>query len=175
MKKIDLKKIGLSAMFIAIGIILPFFTGQIPKFGNMLLPMHIPVFICAFICGWKSGAIVGLLLPVLRSFIFGMPVLYPVAIAMSVELMTYGLVTGLIYGILKKKNVVSIYISMIVAMVAGRVLWGIAEVILLGMAGNTFTFQMFIAGAFLNAIPGIILQLILVPVVVARIKPVANV
>lgn len=171
----NIKKLGLSAMFIAIGLILPFFTGQIPKFGNMLLPMHIPVFICAFICDWRYGMAVGLILPQMRSVIFGMPVFYPTAIAMSAELATYGLVTGLIYGKSGQKGISNIYISMVVAMIAGRALWGISEVILLGITGNAFTFQMFIAGAFLNAVPGIILQLVLVPAVVIRIKPAVGV
>lgn len=175
MKNIHLRKLGLSAMFISIGIILPFFTGQIREIGNMLLPMHIPVFICAFVCDWKYGAAVGMLLPILRSFMFGMPVLYPVAVAMSVELATYGLVCGLVYCILKRQNIKAIYVSMIIAMICGRIMWGIAEVILLGMSDSTFTFQMFIAGAFLNAIPGIILQLILVPIAVIRIKPLMQV
>ena len=166
----DIKKLGVSALFIAIGIILPFFTGQIPKVGNMMLPMHMPVFICGFLCGWRYGDIVGLILPLLRSVIFGIPVLYPVAIAMSMELATYGLICGLIYILLRKKSIVSIYLSMIVAMILGRVIWGVAEVILLGMQGNTFAWQMFVAGAVLKAIPGIILQLILIPMVVMKLQ-----
>ena len=66
MKK-SIKNMTLSAMFMAIGIVLPFFTGQIPRIGNMLLPMHIPVFLCGLICGWQYGAVVGFLLPLLRS------------------------------------------------------------------------------------------------------------
>jgi len=169
MKKNYVKNSVLAAMFIAIGIVLPFFTGQVPRLGNMLLPMHLPVFICSFICGWKYSLFVGGLLPLLRSFIFGMPMLYPTAIAMSVELAVYGLVTGLVYG-LTKKNTVALYISMLTAMISGRVAWGIAQVILLGLTDGAFTWQMFIAGAFLNAIPGIILQLIIVPVIVTRLK-----
>ena len=80
------KKLTWSAMFIALGLVLPFLTGQIPQFGNMLLPMHIPVILCGLICGWRYGAIVGFVLPLLRYALFGMPVLFPTGIAMSFEL-----------------------------------------------------------------------------------------
>ncbi|MBP3338044.1 MAG: ECF transporter S component [Lachnospiraceae bacterium] len=166
----SIKNIGLSAMFIAIGLILPFFTGQIQKIGNMLLPMHIPVFLCGLICGWKFGAVVGFVVPLMRSVIFGMPILMPNALAMAFELMTYGLVIGLIYGRFKKKNIFKTYIALVISMFAGRVVWAVAELVLLGIIGNRFTAQMFIAGAFLNAIPGIILQLILIPMIMHRIN-----
>ena len=105
MKKINVNKLGLSAMFMALGLVLPFFTGQIQNIGNMLLPMHIPVFLCGLICGWKYGAVVGFILPLMRSVLFGMPVMFPNAVAMAFELMTYGLVVGLIYVGFKKKNI----------------------------------------------------------------------
>ncbi|MGN0160603.1 MAG: ECF transporter S component [Lachnospiraceae bacterium] len=158
-------KITLSAMFIAIGMVLPFFTGQIQQVGSMLLPMHLPVFLCGLICGWECGAVVGFLLPLLRSVLFGMPVLYPSAVAMAFELATYGLVAGLLYGRSPWKCVKALYRSMIVAMIAGRVVWGVVEVVLLGMGGNVFTWQMFLSGALLNAIPGIVIQLTLIPAV----------
>lgn len=170
MKKNDMKKMGQAAMFIAIGLVLPFFTGQVPRIGNMLLPMHLPVFICGLLCGWKYGLGVGFVLPLLRSAVFGMPPLYPIAIAMSFELATYGLVAGLIYGLSQKKDIKKLYMALIAAMLAGRIVWGVAEVILLRAAGNSFTWQMFMAGAFLNAIPGMILQLTLIPVIVTRIQ-----
>ena len=71
------KKLTLSAMFLAIGIILPFFTGQVPQIGNMLLPMHFPVFLCGMICGAPYGLAIGFILPIFRSFLFGMPMMYP--------------------------------------------------------------------------------------------------
>ncbi len=170
MRENHIKNIGQAAMFIAIGLVLPFFTGQVPRIGNMLLPMHLPVFICGLLCGWKYGLGVGFVLPLLRSAVFGMPLLYPNAIAMSVELGVYGLIAGLIYGLSQKKDIKKLYLAMAAAMITGRVAWGITEVLLLDLAGNVFTWQMFIAGAFLNAVPGIVLQLILVPVIVTRIQ-----
>ena len=90
------KNLTLSAMFLAIGMVLPFLTGQIPEVGNMMLPMHIPVLLCGLICGWQYGAVLGFVLPLIRYFVFGMPVLFPTGTAMAFELMTYGLVIGLV-------------------------------------------------------------------------------
>ncbi len=163
--KTTTQKITLSAMFMALGMVLPFFTGQIQQIGNMLLPMHLPVFLCGLICGWEYGVTVGFLLPLLRSVVFGMPVIYPNAVAMAFELATYGLIVGLLYGRSSEKNIRVLYRAMIAAMIAGRVVWGIVEVILLGISGSVFTWQMFISGALLNAIPGIVIQLTLVPAI----------
>lgn len=159
----NMKNMTLAAMFLAIGMVLPFFTGQIPQIGNMLLPMHIPVFLCGMICGWQYGAAVGFILPLLRSAIFGMPVLFPGATSMAFELMTYGLVAGLLYGYSRWKCVISLYRSMLIAMIAGRVVWGAVQMLQLGLAGGRFTLQIFMTGAVLNAIPGILVQLILIP------------
>ncbi len=150
-------------MFLAMGLFLPFLTGQIPQIGSMLLPMHIPVFLCGLICGWQYGLLIGAIVPIMRSLIFGMPPLYPTATAMCFELATYGFVAGFLFSRFKKQGIVTLYASMLLSMIAGRIVWGLAEVILLGFAGNTFTWQAFFAGAFLNAFPGIILQLVLIP------------
>lgn len=164
------KNMTLAAMFLAIGLLLPLLTGQIPQIGNMLLPMHIPVFLCGLICGWQYGAVVGLILPLVRYVIFGMPALFPTGIAMSFELMTYGLVAGLLYGLSRWQCVFSLYRSLLAAMVAGRIVWGIVQMILLGVSNSGFTWQMFMAGAFLNAIPGIIVQLILIPMIMVALN-----
>lgn len=164
-----LRKLVLSAMFIAIGLILPFFTGQIQQIGNMLLPMHIPVFLCGLVCGWQYGSAVGFLLPLMRSLMFGMPPLYPTAAAMAVELCVYGFSVGLLYTLFKKQNVLTVYLSMIPAMLLGRGAWALAQSILLGMEGKTLTWQVFFTAGFLNAVPGIILQLILIPAVMSTL------
>ena len=165
-----LKKITISAAFLALGLVLPFLTGQIPQIGNMLLPMHIPVFLCGLICGWQYGGIIGFIMPLLRYALFGMPVLFPSGISMAFEMMTYGLLSGLLYGISKWQCVISLYRSIIAAMLAGRAVWGVAQIILLGLSGSAFTWQAFMAGAFLNAVPGIILQLILIPAVMVALN-----
>lgn len=159
----EIKNIALSGMFLALGFVLPFLTGQIPRIGNMLLPMHIPVILCGLICGWQYGGILGFILPILRSLIFGSPILFPTASAMAFELMTYGIVVGLIYNSSKWQCIRSLYRSLLIAMISGRIVWGLIQSIQLGISGSGFTAQMFIAGALLNAIPGIVLQLILIP------------
>ena len=169
MKK-SVKNLTLSAVFLAIGIVLPFFTGQIPAIGGMLLPMHIPVFLCGLICGWQYGAAVGFILPLFRSFLFSAPPIFPQACSMALELMTYGLIAGLIYNRSKWQCVLSLYRAMLIAMVCGRVVWGAAQIVFLGLGGNAFTFRMFLAGAFINAIPGIVLQLVFVPAVMIALN-----
>ena len=170
MKNKNVKKLVLASMFLAIGYVLPFFTGQIPEIGNMLLPMHIPVLLCGIICGWQWGLAVGFVLPLTRSLIFGMPPIYPKGIGMAFELATYGLVIALCYCLFRKKGIVATYVSLIVAMLAGRAVWGVAQIVLLGLGGKSFTFAAFMAGAFLNAIPGIIIQLVLIPALALILK-----
>ncbi len=165
-----IRNLTLSAMFMALGLVLPLLTGQIKQIGSMLLPMHIPVLLCGLICGWPYGLVVGFITPLLRGFIFGMPVFYPSGIAMAFELATYGAVIGFLYSHSRWQCIIALYRCMIIAMLAGRAVWGVAEVILLGIKQNTFTFQAFIAGAFLNAIPGIILQLVLIPTVMVALN-----
>ena len=167
--KNKLKNLVLSAMFIAFGLVLPFLTGQIPEIGNMMLPMHIPVMLSGLVCGWQYGAAVGFITPLLRSFIFGKPILFPSAVAMAFELATYGLVIGLVFLLLKKKGIAALYISLITSMIAGRAVWGAAMWLIL-ISGKGFTLAAFISGAFTTAIPGIILQLILIPAVMIVLK-----
>lgn len=168
--KHNLKNMVLAAMFLAIGLVLPMFTGQIPQIGNMLLPMHIPVFLCGLICGWQYGGVIGLILPLLRSAIFGMPPFFPTGTAMAFELMTYGLVAGLLYSRSKWQCIRALYRCMITAMLAGRAVWGIVQAIQLGLTGSALTWQIFLAEAFLNAIPGILVQLILIPTVMVALN-----
>lgn len=168
-KNSNVNRLVASAMFLALGMVLPFATMQIPRFGNMLLPMHIPVILCGFICGAPYGFLVGLIVPLLRSVIIGAPMLMPIAIAMAFELAAYGLVSGWLYRKLYQKKF-GIYISLVTAMIAGRIIWGIAMLILFQMLGNPFTWKLFFAQAVINAIPGIVIQLILIPALVYRLK-----
>ena len=164
MKNQNTKRLAYAALFLALCLVLPMLTGQIPQIGSMLLPMHIPVLLCGLVCGWQYGA------AVLRSVLFGMPPMYPVAIAMAFELLTYGLVIGLVYRRMAQKGLAGVYAALVTAMVAGRLVWGVAEVVLLGLGGKAFTAQAFLAGALLNAVPGIIVQLVLIPAVMAALQ-----
>lgn len=167
--KTNTKKMVLSALLLALGIILPFVTMQVPEIGNMLLPMHIPVLLCGIICGAQYGAIIGFILPLMRSILFGAPVMMPIAIAMAIELMFYGLISGLLYSKLKSMKL-GIYLTLITAILLGRIAWGIASFVLFKALGNPFTWLIFMTQAFLNAIPGIVIQLVLIPIIIANLK-----
>ena len=169
MKNNAIKKLVLSGLFLALAYVLPFLTGQIPTIGNMLCPMHIPVLLCGFICGWQYGGTVGLVAPLLRSFTLGMPVFFPKALCMSIELCAYGLIVGIMFAVLPKK-IPYIYVSLITAMLTGRIIWGGAMLVCLTASGSGFGFSMFISEAFTNAIPAIILQLTLIPTVMIILK-----
>lgn len=169
----SLLKLILSALFLALAFVMPFLTGQIPEIGSMLCPMHIPVLLCGFVCGWPWGFAIGLIAPLLRSFTLGMPPLFPTAVCMAAELAAYGLVSGLMYKFMPK-NKIRIYCSLLTAMLAGRIVWGTAMYICMGINGGSFTFAAFAAGAFTNAIPGIIIQIILIPLLVRAISQVSK-
>lgn len=158
-----------SALFLALAYVMPFLTGQIPEVGAKLCPLHIPVLLCGFICGWPWGMAVGFVSPLLRSFALGMPPLFPTATAMAFELAAYGFCVGFMHRILPKKKGY-IYCSLLIAMLFGRVVWGVAMYLLLGVSGGSFTLEMFTAGAFVNAIPGIIVQIVLIPPLVMLLE-----
>ena len=170
MKRIKLTKLVLAALFLSIGLVLPLLTSQIKEIGDTLLPMHIPVMLCGLLCGANYGFLVGLILPFLRSFLFGMPPMYPNAVWMASELATYGIVIGVIYHKIKTDGFKRIYISLLSAMLAGRIIWGIAKKILFGLNGKSFAFAAFITGGFVDALPGIIVQLILIPIIIRTIE-----
>ena len=169
MTSLQTRKLTYAALFLAIALVLPFLTGQIPEIGSKLSPMHIPVLLCGFLCGWPWGLAVGFIAPLLRSVLFGVPVMFPGAVAMAFELAVYGAVSGLLYRILPRKKW-SIYAALITAMIAGRVVWGIARLVLAGQSGKSFTWELFIAGAFTNAVPGIILHIALIPILVMALE-----
>ena len=158
-------QLTLAALCLALGLVLPLLTAQVKEIGDSLLPMHFAVLLCGLLCG--------LALPFLRSLLFGMPPIYPNAVWMAAELAAYGLVVGLLYTRVFPKRLGYTYCSLGIAMLLGRAVWGIAKVLLLGLQDKPFTWEMFLAGAFLDAIPGILLQLLLLPplmLLVERLK-----
>ncbi|MBR3966166.1 MAG: ECF transporter S component [Clostridia bacterium] len=163
--KNQILRLILSALFLAMAYVLPFLTGQIPEIGAMLCPMHIPVLLCGFVCGWPWGLAVGFIAPLFRSLTLGMPTLFPKALCMAFELAAYGAVAGLMHRYLPKKKPL-IYCSLLAAMIAGRLVWGAAMFVFVGAQGGNFTFSAFLAGAITNALPGIIVQIILIPILV---------
>ena len=164
MSKTHIKNLVLSALFLALAYALPFFTGNIPQIGSMLLPMHLPVILCGFLCGGPWGAAVGLIAPLMRSVLTGgFPPMFPTAVAMSAELAVYGLVCALLHS--RPRRPMNIYFTLVIAMLSGRVVWGIVMA-LITLNGGGFTMAAFVAGAFTNALPGILLQLVIIPPIV---------
>lgn len=159
----------LSALFLAAALLLPLLTGQLKMTGRALLPMHIPVLLCGFVCGAPYGLAVGLTAPLLRSLIFQMPRLFPDAVAMTFELGAYGFFSGLMFSRLGGKDYGS-YPSLLVAMIAGRGVWGLAMWVIMKATGASFGWEVFFAGAVMNALPGIVLQLVLIPPVVTLLR-----
>ena len=164
-KQTGLLKMVLAAFFLALAYVMPFLTGQIPEIGSMLCPMHIPTLLCGFICGWPWGLAVGFIAPLMRSLIIGMPPLFPTAVCMAFEMAVYGAVAGAMHRALPRKKL-CIYLSLLTAMLAGRLVWGMSMFVCLGIVGKGFTFAAFLAGAVFNAIPGIIVQIVLIPLLV---------
>lgn len=167
--KCSTKKLVWSGVCLALCIVLPFLTGQIPAIGKLLSPMHIPVLLCGFLCGWQYGLVVGFIAPLLRYALFGMPPIFPTGLAMAAELCAYGACSGYLYRKLPSKPI-NVYVTLLAAMLAGRIIWGIAQTILLGLSGSAFPFSAFLAGAFVNAVPGIICHILLIPPIVIAVK-----
>ena len=167
--KSKIQRLAASAVLLAMCIVLPFITGQIPEIGNMLCPMHIPVLLCGFLCGWQYGAVTGFIAPLLRSFLFASPPLFPQAVSMAFELLTYGTVSRLLSKKLPDKSFY-VYFNLIISMFSGRIVWGLVRFIIQGIGYTDFSFSLFIAGAFSNAVPGILIQLIVVPIVVIALR-----
>lgn len=158
--KNQVKNLVFAAVCTAIGVVLPSLFHIFGWSGIMLLPMHIPVLLCGFICGWEYGGLCGIIVPLLCSLLTGMPPLFPTGTAMMVELCAYGVLSGLLY---KKFNV---YVSLLGAMVGGRVINGLVSTVLYGIAGKPYAFATFISGAFVTVLPGIIIQIVLIPALV---------
>ena len=155
--KTNVHNLVLAAMFLALALVLPFLTGQIPQIGGMLLPMHLPVFLCGLICGWQYGAVVGFVAPLVA------------AVAMAFELAAYGGIAGFLYNRSRWQCVVALYRALLAAMVGGRIVWAAVRVVMTGVASVPFTWQIFLTEALVNAIPGIILQLVFIPVLMVAL------
>ena len=165
-KRNNLLKMIFAALLLALAYVMPFLTGQIPQIGSMLCPMHFPVLLCGFFCGGGMGFLVGLIAPLLRSAMFGMPPMFPVAVCMAFEMAVYGLVAGMLYRRLPKKKG-SIYLALVSAMILGRIVWGM---VMLFIIGADFGMEAFLAGAVTTALPGILLQLLLIPMIVILLE-----
>lgn len=170
MIKSNTRKLVISSFLLALGILLPqvfhMFGGR--EVGNLLLPMHIPVLLTGFIVGPIMGFYVGILTPILSHLITGMPPMSPVPILpmMIFELAAYGIASGFLYQKLKQ----NLFIALIGAMVIGRLTYAIAMGIIVNLFGIQLPPGMNIVASMVSGIPGIILQLILIPAVVQSLR-----
>ncbi|MFH0931099.1 MAG: ECF transporter S component [Candidatus Zixiibacteriota bacterium] len=163
--KLTGKQISLSALFISLGIVLPFIFHQFGLAGRIFLPMHFPVFFAGILVGPLSGAIVGFLSPVLSFLLTGMPPPYAVPL-MALELPVYGVSIGLFYRRLK----IPILISLILSMIAGRIAFALGIFVIGAFVNLPISFISFLEASFITGLPGILLQLILIPVLNFRLR-----
>ena len=179
----SLYRLLITAILLAVGMVLPFLTGQIPTVGQLISPLHIPVFICGLTCGWGWGAALGFLLPVARGLIFGMPPFPAVGLPMAFEMLVYGLATGLLYPMLRKvfrgKNIVAMLIAMVAAMILGRCAGGTTRAVMMGVQGSTYSFAAFFASYFTGTAVGAVIHIIVCPLIVlalekARLSPLSK-
>ncbi len=166
----NVRKLVLAAVCVALGLVLPLLTGQIPEIGSKLCPMHIPILLCGFLCGWQYGLVAGFITPLLRSVIFSMPPMIPTALAMAFELAAYGCFAGLLNRLFPRKPAY-VYVSLVLAMLLGRIVWGLASWAIYALfTEETFTLKLFFANGFVNAVPGIILHIVLIPPIVLALR-----
>lgn len=162
----NVMKMVYGGVLIALGILLPqafHVFGQ--EAGKMFLPMHLPVFMAGFLLGPLYGGIIGAVVPVLSSVLTGMPPV-PMVYFMLVELITYGIVSGLV---MKKTNV---YVSLLTAMAAGRIIYGISLVVGVNLfhIHAPFANQAAFIGGIVTGIPGIVLQIVALPVLYGALR-----
>lgn len=160
----NVKKSIYTAMCIALCYVLPLLFHWIPNAGSVFLPMHLPVFICGFICGWPYGLLCGVVGPVLSSILTGMPpiIILPV---MMIELATYGVVSGTMIRFIHTKNTyIDIYLSLIIAMISGRVVSGILKAMI--FLRGSYSLEAWVTGTIITSCPGTVIQLVFIPNIV---------
>lgn len=158
------KRLVLTAMSIALCVVLPAAFHSIPNGGQIMLPMHIPVLLCGMVCGGFYGVLCGLLGPLLSSVLTGMPAAAMLP-GMMTECAVYGLATGLLLRRVRTGRLYAdLYLTLAISMLLGRILSGIAKALLF-QAGR-YSFAAWITASFVTGLPGIVLQLALLPSIV---------
>ena len=169
MNKMSTVKLSMiTAVCIALCVVLPMAFHSVQNAGSILLPMHIPVLLCGLLCGWPFGLLCGLAGPLLSSLITGMP---PMAYlpSMLVELAAYGLIAGIVMQIVRtQKLYADLYSSLVAAMAVGRVIAGISRALIFS-PGN-YAMSAWITSFFVTALPGIAIQLVLIPAIVIALE-----
>ena len=165
MKKTMTMNLTGTALCMALGLVLPVLFHLFGA-GSVFLPMHIPVLLCGLLFGWQWGAVCGFFVPLISSLLTGMPPIFPTAPAMMLELCAYGILTGVFYRKLRW----NIYPALICSMLGGRVVSGIANAIFYGMADKSYGFAAFLSGAFVQAVPGILIQIVVIPILILALE-----
>lgn len=163
-KTTPVTKCAITAVCMALCVVLPLALHAIPNAGKLFSPMHIPVLLCGLVCGWQYGLVCGLVGPVLSSLLTGMPPMgTPTLYGMIIELAVYGLAAGLMMRLIHTKSqTADLYISLVTAMLAGRIIGGLSKALF--FSAGSYTFSAWAAAYFTGSLPGIIIHLILVPV-----------
>lgn len=162
------KRTTLCAMCIALCYVLPIAFHSV-GLGSFLSPMHIPVLLCGLVCGGFSGLLCGIIGPCLSSLLSGMPPVM-MLVRMIPELCVYGLVGGLMMNLRTGKTVKDVYLSLMAAMVAGRIAGGIASAIFYTVTTGVYSVGLWMTSYFVEAVPGIVAHLILVPLLYATLE-----
>ncbi len=165
-----LRTVTYCAVLVALGMALPFLTGQIPEIGSALSPMHIPALLAGFTVGPVWGAVCAFVIPVLRSAVFHMPPMFPKAIAMAFEMATYAAACGILQRCLPRR-MGWLYVAQAAAMLAGRIVYGAAFALFtLNNPNISYGFTAFIMGSFVEGLPGIVLHLAIIPPIVPALR-----
>ncbi len=161
-KKFNTQQLVKAAMIIALGLIIPQAFHSVKNAGSVFLPMHIPVLLAGFFVDPVLALCVGILTPILSFLFTGMPP-FPILYVMIIELGTYGLVTAIAYNKFK----FNLYVSLLSGMICGRIMSIMGNLIILHLLlSKSFSFVKVASGLFVTGIPGIVIQLILIPVIV---------
>jgi hypothetical protein len=165
------KDLTISAMLLAFGVVLPNFTG--PQIGSILLPMHLPALLAGILVGKRNGVMVGMLIPLMRSFLFGMPPLVPIASSMALEMATYAFVAGMIFNSTSRFSMKKLYLAVVAAMFAGRIVFGLSMFTMLvgfGLGSGFYSMGIWFGSVFASSWIGIVLHLILIPMIVLALR-----
>ncbi len=168
MRSFTAKRLVFTGLCIALGVVLPIAFHSIPNAGSIFLPMHIPVLLCGLACGWQYGLACGVITPLLSSLLTGMP---PAAFlpAMVCELAVYGLLTGIMSKVIKTKSIYAgLYVQLITAMLAGRAVYGLLNALI--FRAGEYTFSVWLSAVFVTSLPGIAIQLVLIPLLVIALR-----
>lgn len=168
------KKLTCGAMCLALALLLPqaFHLIGMQQAGSTFLPMHLPVFIGGMLLGPIYGLFLGVFSPLVSCILTGMPSPH-IAIFMMCELATYGTISGLLFQHFDfNKKKFGALLSLISAMIAGRIVYGLTITIATYIFGIPMgSFEVVLAST-LTGLPGICIQLIFVPILVRALDKV---